>query len=121
MIINLILFFTFVVFFIFLTYFLYNGSNIYELISHSNFNYIYTKIDNDLLDIIKKKNPQFIIAETPNNIYKTKIDLYINSINSEIYFYSNNKLIKLNIYNNISKIIPLLINFKNKFEYIKLE
>lgn len=80
MFLNLLLFLVFIVFFVFLTFFLYNGSNIFELVSNSNFNYIYTKIDNDLSQLIKEKNPQYIIAETPNSIYQTKIDLYINSI-----------------------------------------
>lgn len=120
MFLNLFLYFIFITFFVFLTFFLYNGSNIFELISNSNFNYIYTKIDNDLSNLIKEKNPQYIIAETTNNIYQTKTDIYINSINSEIYFYSNNKLIKLNIYNDFSKLVPLLIKFKNKFQYNKL-
>jgi hypothetical protein len=121
MIFNLILYFIFIIFLIFLSYFLYNGSNIFELVTHSNFDYIYTKIDNDLSDIIKEKNPQYIIAENSNNIYKTKVNLYFNSINSEIYFYINNTLYKLNIYNDIAKIIPILINFKNNFQYIPLK
>lgn len=121
MLINLCLYFIFIIFFVGFSFFLYYGSNIYELITHSNFNYIYTKIDNDLSKIIKSRTPQYIIAENLNNIYKTNLDLKINSINSEIYFFINNTIYKLNIYQDNSKIIPFLINFKNKFEYTTLK
>lgn len=120
MLFNLILFIFSCIFFIFLSFFLYNGSNIFELITHSNFNYIYNKINSDTIDIIKKNNKSlnYIVAPSPNYIYKTSnITLYIDSIMSEIYFYQNNILYKLNIYKDKSKITTLFSNLKIKFDY----
>lgn len=120
MLFNLILFIFSCIFLIFLSFFLYNGSNIFELITHSNFNYIYNKINSDTIDIIKKNNKSlnYIVSPTLNNIYKTSnITLYIDSIMSEIYFYQNNNLYKLNIYKDKSKIITLFSNLNKKFDY----
>lgn len=120
MLFNLILFIFCCIFLIFLSFFLYNGSNIFELITHSNFNYIYNKINSDTIDIIKKNNKSlnYIVSPTLNNIYKTSnITLFIDSIMSEIYFYQNNILYKLNIYKDKSKIITLLSNLNKKFDY----
>lgn len=120
MIVNLFLFIFSCVFLFFLSFFLYNGSNIFELITHSDFNYIYNKINSDTLDIIKKNNKSlnYIIATNKNYIYKTSnITLYIDSLMSEIYFYQNNTLYKLNIYKDKSKIITIFSNLEKKFDY----
>lgn len=120
MLFNLFLFIFSCIFLFFLSFFLYKGSNIFELITHSNFNYIYNKINSDTIDIIKKNNKSlnYVVATNPNYIYKTSnITLYIDSIMSEIYFYQNNTLYKLNIYKDKSKLITLFSNLEKKFDY----
>lgn len=107
----------------FILYVLYNGTSIFELISLSSFNYIYSKIDEDVVTAIKNtmgENNKLTFAVSNTYIYKERAPVRSHSAVNEIRVTQNQTNPILNITTDEGKVITLIKDLKREFTYTKM-
>lgn len=113
---NVIIFLIIFIFLIFFCIFLTKGENIYELLIHSNVNFIYDKMEKDFQNNLNKENKtkNLVFAVNNNYIYKTT-NTQLNYIALLNQFHVADYILDIN--KDESKIIPLISNLKSIFNY----
>lgn len=113
---NVIIFLVIIVFLVFFCIFLTKGENIYELLIHSNVNFIYDKMEKDFQRSLDKENKtkNLVFAVNNNYIYKTT-NTQLNYIALLNQFHIGDHILDIN--KDDSKIIPLISNLNSKFSY----
>lgn len=100
--------------------FLYSGGTIFDLITNSDFDYIHTKIKEDIKKALLSVNNDVVnyqVSVTPNFIYITERDIVeFNSLNNELIVTTQTgSKITLNMQNDVAKIIPLFSKLNKNF------
>lgn len=124
MFLDYLLFLTGLFVLIFVCIFLYFGGTIFELITNSDFNYIHSKIKEDIKKILQEENNndfKYQISVLPGFIYLTDNDVIdYDSLNNNIIVSVQDKSKKiLNIQDDLSKIVPIFSRLKTKFDFEK--
>lgn len=118
---NLIVFFIGFIFIIFFCVFLYNGGTIFDLITFSNFNYIYTKISRDIDSALKENNSSIEYNIAPTNFYIYKIGeeaITFNSLLNQVTVLKQDKTkIILDVYKDVPRLITIFASLKREFNY----
>lgn len=118
--INIIIFSLGFIVIIFFCIFLYMGATIFDLITFSDFNYIYTKINNDIMNILEKNNSDIEYNIAPNSIYIFQTSSnYINfdPMLNQISIEEKDKRTTLDIEKDIQKIVPVFALLKREFNF----
>jgi hypothetical protein len=118
---DLIIFIIGFVFIIFFCIFLYNGGTIFDLITFSNFNYIYTKIENDIDKSLKTSNKEIEYNIAPTEIYIYRIGeeaIAFNALLNQITITQQDKTkISLDVYKDLPRLVPIFALLKREFNY----
>ena len=118
--IDIIIFFLGFLVIIFFCVFLYMGGTIFDLITFSDFNYIYTKINNDITDILEKNNSDIEYNIAPNSIYIYQTSSnYINfdPMLNQISIEEKDKRTVLDVDKDIQKLVPIFALLKREFNF----
>lgn len=118
---DLIIFIIGFVFIIFFCIFLYNGGTIFDLITFSNFNYIYTKIANDIDKALKDSNKEIEYNIAPTEIYIYRIGeeaIAFNPLLNQVTITQQDKTkISLDVYKDLPRLVPIFALLKREFNY----
>lgn len=118
--INILIFCLGFIVIIFFCIFLYMGATIFDLITFSDFNYIYTKINNDIIGILEKNNSDIEYNIAPNSIYIYQTSSnYINfdPMLNQISIDEKDKRTTLDINKDIQKLVPIFSLLKREFNF----
>lgn len=105
---------------VFVSFILIRGDNIFDLITYSNFNNIYKKIENDIEDNINKNNNhvEYNIAPNEQFIYRTPNNITFNPLLKQIIIVTQDKeKFAFNVINDKAKLIPVFASLNPVFDY----
>lgn len=110
-----------ILFILFLIYIFFYGDNIFELISTSNFNNIYTKINTDITEFVENQNPNYkLVFATNNIIFKSYSPLYIDSFHNSTVLSKNTIREILDMDRDRLKLLTIFSNLNKNFVFKKM-
>lgn len=119
--INIIIFLIGFVIIIFFSIFLYNGGTIFDLLTFANFNYIYTKIQNDINKALTNSNKEIEYNIAPSEIYiyttGPETITFEPILDTITIMQADKTKVSLDLYKDVARLVPIFALLKREFQY----
>lgn len=106
---------------IFFSIFLYNGGTIFDLLTFANFNYIYTKIQNDINKALTNSNKEIEYNIAPSEIYiyttGPETITFEPILDTITIMQADKTKVSLDLYKDVARLVPIFALLKREFQY----
>lgn len=118
---NIIVFLVGFIIIVFFCIFLYNGGTIYDLITFSNYNSIYDKINTDIKISLQNSNKviEYNVAPSEIYIYKTSEDSvsFVPLLNQISITQQDKTVSVLDVNKDVARLVPVFAGLAREFNY----